>query len=83
MMELWEKSIKPTLVDYNGEALVCSNSAGKNPNNFFYNICTDPHYAFKELKPPRWIIPYFRIMGLSRIAIFVAFAVEAFLMTRN
>ena len=24
-MELWEKSIKPTLYDYGGEALVCSN----------------------------------------------------------
>ena len=48
MMELWEKSIKPTLYDYGGEALVCSNSAGKNPDNFFYNICTDPQYGFKE-----------------------------------
>ena len=48
MMEIWEKSIKPTLVDYGGEALVCSNSAGKNPDNFFYNICTDPQYGFKE-----------------------------------
>jgi hypothetical protein len=48
MMELWEKSIKPTLVDFNGQALVCSNSAGKNSNNFFYNICTDPQYGFAE-----------------------------------
>jgi hypothetical protein len=48
MMELWEKAIKPTLYDYGGEALVCSNSAGKNPDNFFYNICTDPQYGFKE-----------------------------------
>src|ERR1700675_2817789 len=48
MMEIWEKSIKPTLYDYGGEALVCSNSAGKNPDNFFYNICTDPQYGFKE-----------------------------------
>jgi hypothetical protein len=48
MMEIWEKSIKPTLYDYGGEALVCSNSAGKNPDNFFYNICTDPQYGFHE-----------------------------------
>ena len=46
MMEIWEKSIKPTLFDYGGEALACSNSAGKNPDNFFYNICTDPQYGF-------------------------------------
>src|SRR5581483_5101594 len=48
MMSLWEKAIKPTLYDYGGQALVCSNSAGKNPDNFFYNICTDPQYGFAE-----------------------------------
>jgi hypothetical protein len=47
-MAIWEKGIKPTLYDYGGEALVCSNSAGKNPDNFFYNICTDPQYGFHE-----------------------------------
>jgi hypothetical protein len=48
MMALWERSIKPTLYDYNGEALVCSNSAGKNPDNFLYNICNEPKYGFHE-----------------------------------
>jgi hypothetical protein len=48
MMAIWEKAIKPTLYDYGGEALVCSNSAGKNPDNFFYNICTEPKYGFRE-----------------------------------
>ena len=48
MMALWEKGIKPTLFDYGGEALVCSNSAGRNPDNFFYNICVDPRYGFHE-----------------------------------
>jgi hypothetical protein len=48
MMEIWEKSIKPTLFDYGGEALACSNSAGKNSDNFFYNICSDPKYGFTE-----------------------------------
>jgi hypothetical protein len=48
MMSIFEKSIKPTLYDYGGEVLVCSNSAGKNQDNFFYNICTDPQYGFHE-----------------------------------
>lgn len=48
LMDMWEKSIKPTLFDFRGEALICSNSAGKNPDNFFYKICTDPQYGFKE-----------------------------------
>lgn len=49
MMAIWEKSIKPTLYDYGGEALICSNSAGKNPDNFFYNICNDSKYGFHEV----------------------------------
>ena len=48
MMAIWEKAIKPTLFDYGGKALVCSNSAGKNPDNFFYNLCNDPRYGFVE-----------------------------------
>lgn len=48
MMGLWEKAIKPTLLDFGGEALVCSNTNGKDPENFFYNICTDPKYGFAE-----------------------------------
>ncbi|WP_426610579.1 hypothetical protein [Bradyrhizobium sp. McL0616] len=48
MMSIFEKAIKPTLYDFNGEVLVCSNSAGKNPDNFFYNICTDAQYGFVE-----------------------------------
>jgi hypothetical protein len=35
MMQLWETAIKPTLYDFGGEALVCSNSAGKNSETFF------------------------------------------------
>ena len=48
LMAIWEKALKPTLIDFAGEVLVCSNSAGKNPDNFFFNICTDPQYGFKE-----------------------------------
>ena len=48
MMEMWEKAMKPTLYDYGGQVLVCSNSAGKNADNFFYNICVDPLYGFTE-----------------------------------
>jgi hypothetical protein len=60
MMEIWEKAIKPTLFDYGGEVLICSNSAGKNPDNFFYNICADPSYGSGNSTQQRWIIPCFR-----------------------
>jgi hypothetical protein len=58
MMDIWEKSIKPTLFDYGGEALICSNSAGKDPDNFFYRICTDPKYGFHEFHAPTSANPY-------------------------
>ena len=58
MMAIWEKAIKPTLYDYGGEALVCSNSAGKNPDNFFYNICTEPKYGFREFHSTTWTIHF-------------------------
>lgn len=48
LMETWERGIKPTLYDYGGKALVCSNSAGKKPDNFFYRICTEPQFGFRE-----------------------------------
>jgi hypothetical protein len=45
-MAILETAILPTLYDFSGEILVCSNSAGKNPENMFYNLCTDPKYGF-------------------------------------
>ena len=48
MMAIWERSIRPTLYDYGGQALVCSNAAGKDIDNFFYNICSDPRHGFHE-----------------------------------
>src|SRR5258706_427384 len=42
MMEIWEKAIKPTLFDYGGDVLICSNSAGKNPDKFFLQYLYRP-----------------------------------------
>lgn len=38
MMNQWEKAIHPTLADYNGRCLVCSNTNGVDPENFLYKI---------------------------------------------
>ena len=46
-MAIFEMDILPTLYDYSGEILICSNSAGKDPSNFFYNIC-GPQYGFHQ-----------------------------------
>jgi hypothetical protein len=51
-MAVFETAILPTLYDYSGEILICSNSAGKDPDNFFYNICTDSQYGFHQYHAP-------------------------------
>lgn len=38
MMNQWTQAIEPTLADYDGHVLVCSNTNGVNPNNFLYRI---------------------------------------------
>jgi hypothetical protein len=38
----------PICASLTAAANVCSNSAGRNQDNFFYNICTEPQYGFHE-----------------------------------
>lgn len=40
LLETWERAIKPTLVDYAGQAVVMSNTNGIDPDEFFCEICT-------------------------------------------
>lgn len=52
MMDTWEKSIKPTLLDYHGSALVLSNTNGDDPQNFFWQICNQHEHGFTEYHAP-------------------------------
>lgn len=47
MIDMWEKNILPTLLDLDGKALVCSNTNGIDPENFFYAIHHDTENRFK------------------------------------
>ena len=50
-MELFEKSIKPTLYDFGGEVLVTSKLRRKKSRQFFLQyFCTDPQYGFHEYR---------------------------------
>ena len=48
MMDIWEQAIEPTLLDYEGTCLVCSNTNGADPANFFWRICNEPEHGFVE-----------------------------------
>lgn len=52
MMDIWEQSIKPTLLDYGGDAWVLSNTNGNDPDNFFWRICNQPEHGFVEYHAP-------------------------------
>lgn len=53
-MDIWEKSIKPTLLDYTGKCVVMSNANGISPDNFLYQICEDDQkkYGFAQYHAP-------------------------------
>lgn len=57
MIDIWERAIKPTLLDYTGRALVASNTNGVDPDNFLYAICNDPKHGFIEYHAPSWANP--------------------------
>lgn len=52
MIDIWEKSIQPTLLDYQGIAWVLSNTNGTDATNFFYRICNEPRYGFSVYHAP-------------------------------
>ena len=55
---IWEKSIRPTLLDLAGSALVTSNTNGVNPENFFWAICNDSTLGFTEYHAPTHTNPH-------------------------
>lgn len=58
MLDIWDKSIKPTLLDYGGRAVVTSNTNGINPENFFWQICNEPRHGFGQFHAPTHANPY-------------------------
>lgn len=65
MMAQWERAIEPTLADYDGRVLVCSNTNGVDPENYLWKISPglnggDPpgpdgrgsRYKFREYHAP-------------------------------
>ena len=58
MMDIWKRSIFPTLLDYAGRALITSNTNGVDTENFFWRICNQPEHGFIEYHAPSWNNPY-------------------------
>ena len=67
MMEIWERSIEPTLLDMRGYALVASNTNGVKPDNFLWRICNEPKFGFTEYHAPTHQNPYMPTDELVRL----------------
>jgi hypothetical protein len=67
MMGIWEKSIKPTLLDYGGKCTVMSNTNGSDPENFLWRICNEPKHGFKEYHAPTHSNPYLPKAELDKL----------------
>ena len=58
MLDIWQKSIKPTMLTTRGKAWVFSTPKGVDPDNFFYKICNDPDMGFTSFHAPTITNPY-------------------------
>jgi hypothetical protein len=52
LRETWEQSIRPTLLDRRGKAVMAGTPKGVDPDNFFYQACTDKSLGWVEFHAP-------------------------------
>lgn len=58
MSAIWQRAIKPTLLDYRGDAIVASTPNGIDPDNWFYQINTDASQGFVVYHAPSRTNPF-------------------------
>lgn len=58
MTNVWNKNIVPTMATKpHAQVWAFSTPRGEDPDNFFYQICTDPQFGFQEFHRPSWDNP--------------------------
>lgn len=73
MIDIWKRSIEPTLLDYKGSALALSNTNGLDRTNFFWQACNDDQLGekdklgFSEYHGPSHQNPYMPKDELARL----------------
>lgn len=58
MMDIWKRSIQPTLLDFRGSCVTASNTNGIDPENFLWQVCNQAEHQFIEVHEPSWNNPY-------------------------
>lgn len=67
-IDIWTKSIKPTLLDYGGRALVMSNTNGIDPDNFLWDLCHNPAHGFVQFHAPTRSNPHLPAAEVAALA---------------
>lgn len=62
---MWEKNIRPTLVDLRGSAYALSNTNGDDSENFLWQICKQDKYGFVEYHAPSSDNPFLPVDELE------------------
>lgn len=58
LQEIWEQSIRPTLMDRGGRAVMAGTPKGIDPGNFFHTVCTQKErFKWREWHRPTWTNP--------------------------
>jgi hypothetical protein len=52
LLETWQASIMPTLLDFQGRAVVASTPNGVDENNFFWHLCHQPELGLRAISRP-------------------------------
>ena len=66
MLDLWNRSIKPTLLTTKGDAWVFSTPSGIDPNNFFYRIWHEADMGWTTFHAPTSSNPYVPLDELEK-----------------
>lgn len=51
-LETWQRSIEPTLLDYDGSAILMSNTNGIDPENLMWQVCNEKRHGFVDFHAP-------------------------------
>lgn len=67
LRDIWEQAIEPTLLDYDGDAIMAGTPKGSDDENFFYEACHDKSLGWEEFHAPTSANPTINPDALERI----------------
>ena len=67
LKNIWQQSIAPTLLDRRGWAMMAGTPKGIDPDNFFYEACTDKTQGWAERHMPTRMNPMLDPVGVANL----------------